>query len=328
MPDNVNDDPGLPGGQPVPPPWPNPPQAPYPPPQYGPPPGYGPEPGPPAGPGYGPGPGYGAPAGSGQPPGWAGPPGPGAAPGAAPPSPARNRWLLGGSLAAAVVIIVVAVAVVLATRHPSRPAAAGPAGHPSAPAASSAPARGGPEQAVSPASQVTGTVTDTAARLSWPKLGGSWTLQPQHPGRDFTQFMALTTATFTYQGKPTPWAATVASGVLGPDAKVGYTGPASLPQAATAFINNVVIPKEYFPGSTLAVDSRKSLTVSGKPAYLVRFTVSYKYAGLSSTQDSDVIVLVAAGSGPPSVFQVGIPDNTGTLIADLTLELNSLRVTG
>jgi hypothetical protein len=214
---------------------------------------------------------------------------------------------------------------VLATRHPARPGVSAALGRPSASA--SGPAQAGPEQAVSPANQVTGVVTDTAARLSWSKLGGAWVLRPQKPGGDFTEFMALTTASFTHQGKSVPWAATVASGVLGGDAKFAYTGPASLPQAATAFINNVVLPKEYFPGSKLAVRSKSTLTVDGSPAYLVRFTVGYQYPGLSSTQDSDLIVLVATGSGPPSVFQVGIPNNTGTLIADLTLELNSLRVT-
>jgi hypothetical protein len=221
--------------------------------------------------------------------------------------------------------VVVVVSVVVATRHPARPGVSAALGRPSASA--SAPAQAGPEQAVNPANQVTGVVTDTTARLSWSKLGGGWVLQPQKPGGDFTEFMALTTATFTHAGKSVPWAATVASGVLGADAKFAYAGPASLPGAATAFINHVVMPKEYFPGSKLAVRSRRALTVDGSPAYLVRFTVGYQDAGLTSTQDSDLIVLVATGSGPPSVFQVGIPNNTGTLIADLTLELNSLRVT-
>jgi hypothetical protein len=210
------------------------------------------------------------------------------------------------------VIVVAVVSVVLATRHPAKPAATAPAGPPAASASASAPAQAGPEQAVGPANQVTGVVTDTGARLSWSKLGGSWALQPQKPGGDFDEFMALNTANFTYQGKSVPWAATVASGVLGADARFAYTGPASLPQAATAFINNVVMTKEYFAGSKLAVLSKSALTVDGSPAYLVRFTVS---------------VLVATGAGAPSVFQVGIPNHTGALIADLALEQNSLRVT-
>ncbi len=135
--------------------------------------------------------------------------------------------------------------------------------------------------------------------------------------------MALTTANFTYEGKPTQWAAAVASGVLRADANFSYTGLASLPQAAPAFVRNVVTPKEYFPGATLAMLSKNSFTVAGSPAYMIRFTVSYKYAGLNSTQDSDLIVLVATGSGPPSVFQVGILNDMG----NLTQELNSLRVT-
>jgi hypothetical protein len=247
-------------------------------------------------------------------------------PGAAQPRARRNRWLLGGGIAATVVIIVAVVSVVLATRHPAQPAAASPR-PPAASASASVPAQAGPEQAVGPANQVTGIVTDTGAKLSWSKLGGSWELQPQKPGGDFDEFMALNTANFTYQGKSVPWAATVASGVLGADARFAYTGPASLPQAATAFINNVVMTKEYFAGSKLAVLSKSALTVDGSPAYLVRFTVSYKYAGLPSTQDSDLIVLVATAAGAPAVFQVGIPNHTGALIADLALEQNSLRVT-
>jgi hypothetical protein len=225
------------------------------------------------------------------------------------------------------VIAVVVASVVLATRHPAKPGVSAAIGPPSASAPASAPAQAGPQQAVGPANVATGVVTDAGAKLSWSKLGGAWVLQPQKPGGDFDEFMALNTANFTYRGKSVPWAATVASGVLGADAKFAYTGPASLPQAATAFINNVVMPKEYFAGSKLAVLSRSALTVDGSPACMVRFTVSYKYAGLSSTQDSDLIVLVATGTGAPSVFQVGIPNHTGTLISDLALEQNSVRVT-
>jgi hypothetical protein len=222
-----------------------------------------------------------------------------------------------------VVIAVVVVSVILTSGHPAKPrASASSRRSASASASASAPA-----QASDPSTQVTGVITDSGAHLSWSKLGGSWAVVPQKAGGAFDQYMALTTDNFTYQGKATVWAATVASGALGSKAGVAYTGPSSLPQAANGFLTNFVLPQEYFAGSKLNVLSRRAYTLDGSPAYLVRFTVSYSAPGLTSTQDTDLVVLVATGSGAPSVFQVGIPNNTGSLIAALNVELNSLRVT-
>ena len=179
-------------------------------------------------------------------------------------------------------------------------------------------------------SAVTGRVTDSDAGVSWDRLGDPWTLEPQKTGGDFNNNLFFITDRYTgTNGETGTWSANVLSGVLGPDSKASYAGPRSLKEAANAFITNVIMAKEYFPGSTRQDFTSHSLTVSGRRAWLLGFRVNYRVKGVRATQDTDVAVLVDTGTGPsPAVFVVSVPNDVNDLLPDITAELRSLQVSG
>ena len=113
-------------------------------------------------------------------------------------------------------------------------------------------------------SAVTGRVTDSDAGISWARLGKPWTLLPPKTGGDFNNNLYVITDRFTdTNGSADTWSANVLSGVLGPDSKANYAGPGSLQEATDAFVTNIIVPKQYFPGSTREDFTSHPLTVSG-----------------------------------------------------------------
>lgn len=180
------------------------------------------------------------------------------------------------------------------------------------------------------ASAVVGRVTDTGAGISWAKLGTPWTLETFAAGGDFNNNLYVITDKFTGPGgKAAAWTANVLSGVLGPDSKAHYSGPGSLRGATAAFVRNVIMPKQYFPGSVRKNFVSRAIVISGRHAWMVGFTVSYHVPGLKATMDTDVAVLVDTGLGPsPAVFAMSVPNDVNRLLPDITTELRSLRVSG
>ena len=179
-------------------------------------------------------------------------------------------------------------------------------------------------------SALVGRVTDSDAGISWAKFGKPWILEPPKTGGDFNNNLYVISDRFNdANGKPDTWSANVLSGVLGPDSKANYTGPGSLQQAANAFVSNVIVPKEYFPGSTRQDFTSHALKISGRQAWLLGFKVNYRVRGVRATQDTDVAVLVDTGTEPsPAIFVVSVPNDVTGLLPDITAELRSLQVSG
>jgi hypothetical protein len=233
----------------------------------------------------------------------------------------KKWWLIGGVVAA---VVVAAVAVPLALIGGKSSSAHGKSGQsPSAPSAGRSPTSAFP---VFPgkASPVTGRVTDAKAGLSWSRLGKPWVLDSK-VAVDIDKGMKSITSTFKSQGKKVSWAAVVASGVVGPDAKFHYGGPATLEGAALGYVNNV-LPKDYVSDSSPALESSHRVTVSGRPGWLMQLAIRYHVPGLDATEDTDVVVVVDTGRSVPSVFVLAIPNDANNLLPDITAELNSLRV--
>lgn len=235
-------------------------------------------------------------------------------------------WLIAGAMAAAM-ISGVAWAGLLNDGGEPRPAAAralpATAGMPPSRSVAAFPQFAGTPSAVA------GRVTDTGAGISWAKLGKPWNLETLKSGGDFNNNLYVITDKFTFPGgKAANWTANVLSGVLRPDAKAHYTGPASLHAATTAFVGNVIMQKQYFPGSIRRNFVSRPIAISGHRAWMLGFTVSYHVPGVKATKDTDVAVLVDTGLGPPAVFAVSVPNDVNSLLPDITTELRSLRVSG
>lgn len=177
---------------------------------------------------------------------------------------------------------------------------------------------------------VTGRVTDSDAGISWARLGKPWLLEPQKTGGDFNNNLYVVADRFSDPGgQPDTWSANVLSGVLRPDSKASYTGPGSLQEATNAFVSNVIMPKEYFPGSIRHDFTSHALTVSGQQAWLLGFKVNYRVKGVRATADTDVAILVDTGTGAsPAVLVVSVPNDVNGLLPDITAELRSLQVIG
>ncbi|HUK71301.1 MAG TPA: hypothetical protein VLW50_21455 [Streptosporangiaceae bacterium] len=178
-------------------------------------------------------------------------------------------------------------------------------------------------------------MTDSDAGISWAKLGkpwilAPWILTPPKTGGDFNNNLYVISDRFKdANGKPDTWSADVLSGVLGPDSRADYAGPGSLQRATNAFVSNVMMPKEYFPGSTMHVLGSHAVRIGGRPAWLLSFKVNYHVRGVRATEDTDVAVLVDTDTAPsPAIFVVSIPNDVAGLLPDITAELRSLQVSG
>jgi Protein of unknown function (DUF2510) len=238
----------------------------------------------------------------------------------------RNRtrlmWALALGTALAMLITGVLVAVFGSSAAPrTTPAAA--TGHSSAastlaPKATAAPSATSSAPTTPPAVATTGTpVTDAASGLSYATLAAPW--QAGCPASMNNGAFTWTAGESAVAGTVpaaagTPWYGSACSGLLGQ--QYAYTGVADLPQ--TAMNLTAAFDPVYFGGlpHVRATEQNNPLQVSGHPAWIVEFQMTYPTAasqGLAWQTQLGAVVVVDRGAGqPPAVLYVTVPDNLGT----------------
>ena len=111
-----------------------------------------------------------------------------------------------------------------------------------------------------------------------------------------------------------PWYASACSGLLGQ--QYPYTGVADLPQTAMNLVG--AFDSAYYSAlpHVRATQQNNPLQVSGHPAWIVEFQLTYPTAagqGLAWQTQLGAVVVVDRGAGqPPAVIYVTVPDNLGT----------------
>ena len=178
----------------------------------------------------------------------------------------------------------------------------------------------------------TGTpVTDAASGLSYATLGSPWTAGcPATMNNGVFTWTAGENAvagTIAAAGGA-PWYGSACSGLLGQ--QYAYTGVADLPQTAMNLVT-AFDPTYYntLPHVRSTVQNNP-LQVSGHPAWIVEFQMTYPTAaslGLAWQTQLGAVVVVDRGTGqPPAVLYVTVPDNLGAANAGVilaSLQLNA-----
>jgi hypothetical protein len=243
------------------------------------------------------------------------------------PAPRRNHtrlmWALAFGTAVAVLIIggLVGVFGSMNTAH-TTPAASQ---HPSAVSHLAPSPTASPSATASPAATTGTPVTDTASGLSYAMLVTPW--QPGCP----TQ---LSNSAFTWtagesavagtvgSGADSAWYGSACSGLLGQ--QYNYTGVADLAQTATNLVD--AFDPAYYNGlaHTRSAEQNDPLQVSGHPAWIAKFLMTYPNAagqGIAWQAEAGAVVVVDRGTGqPPAVLYVAVPDNLGLANVDVILQ--------
>ena len=244
----------------------------------------------------------------------------------------RTRLMWGLALGAAVAMLITGVLVAVfgsSTAPHAAPAAA--AGHPSA-VRTLTPKASAPPPSTPSTVPTTGTpVTDPASGLSYATLSTPW--QPSCPA-------AMSNAAFTWTAGESavagtvppaggdPWYASACSGLLGQ--QYPYTGVADLPQTAMNLAG--AFDSAYYSAlpHVRATQQNNPLQVSGHPAWIVEFQMTYPAAagqGLAWQTQLGAVVVVDRGAGqPPAVMYVTVPDNLGTANVGVILASMQLNV--
>jgi hypothetical protein len=106
-----------------------------------------------------------------------------------------------------------------------------------------------------------------------------------------------------------------------------YSGPADLEPTATGLVGT--LDPAYYSGLQhyRTLEASYPTQVSGHPAWVVRFLMTYPDAageGLAWTSEVGAVVVVDRGAGQaPAIFYVSVPSNLGT--SNVSLFISSLR---
>jgi len=261
------------------------------------------------------------------------------APGEPDRPPGRRRrimWLLaGGTVLAVLVIGILVILIGNTTAVKKTPAALAsslpPASHAPAPSPSATPSSTSSSASPSPGPPAGNLVTDASAGVSYTLLSAPWqaTCPPvlNNPAFTWTTGESAVAGT-TGTGSTTSWYGNACSGPL--TAQYPYGGVGDLEQTATSLVN-AFDPAYYNPlPHTRTPVSSDPLQVSGHPAWITKFLITYQNAqsaGLAWQTELGAVVVVDRGAGqPPAVLYVSVPDNLGTGNVDVIA--SSLQLTG
>jgi Protein of unknown function (DUF2510) len=243
----------------------------------------------------------------------------------------RTRLMWGLALGAAVAMLITGVLVAVFGSRTAPRAARAAAGHPSA-VRTVTPKASAPPPSTPSTVPTTGTpVTDPASGLSYATLSTPW--QPSCPA-------AMSNGAFTWTAGESavagtvppaggdPWYASACSGLLGQ--QYPYAGVADLPQTAMNLAG--AFDSAYYSAlpHVRATQQNNPLQVSGHPAWIVEFQMTYPAAagqGLAWQTQLGAVVVVDRGAGqPPAVIYVTVPDNLGTANVGVILASMQLNV--
>jgi hypothetical protein len=130
----------------------------------------------------------------------------------------------------------------------------------------------------------------------------------------------------TIGGSAIDWHGNACSGLL--QQQFQYAGPQDLEPTAMGLVG--ALDPAYYTGlvHSRAVQDSSATQVSGHPAWVVKFLMSYPDAaaeGLNWTSELGAVVLVDRGTGQaPAVFYVSVPANLG--VSSVSALVGSLRL--
>lgn len=172
------------------------------------------------------------------------------------------------------------------------------------------------------ASPVAGTVSDDAAGLNVPRLGGQWRLDTR------TEHIRTTygfeTRQYVSAGQDTAGKPQFAQLMTGPlAASLGSKYSPDEPQNLTPVISAVAFAArgKFFPeGNKVVKTAEQRLTAGGKPARVVAYQVT---AGEQKT--TMVVAAVSTGADLPSIVYMAVPEAKKGLLPDVTTVFTSIR---
>ncbi len=236
------------------------------------------------------------------------------------------------ALCTTAVLVVIAVLIRDIAKQPTAVRPAALAVSPVSSAASGAAASPRTEVSPSPAIIRAGhEVTDASSGLSYQLLASPWRrgcpLQLNTPMFGWTAGESAVAGRAITGGTATEWYGSACSGRLGQ--QFAYSGPADLEPAAMGLVG--ALDPAYYSGLRhyRTLEGSSALTISGHPAWMVRFLMTYPDAaseGLAWSSEAGAVVVADRGAGQsPAVFYVSVPSNLGT--SDVSTLIGSLRLT-
>lgn len=232
---------------------------------------------------------------------------------AEPPRPPRRGWVIAGIAAAVLLIIVVA-------GLPGRQTGGGLAERDPGPGPATVMPTG---PAPTTARPVGGRYDDRVAKLSYDVLPGAWREW------DRESFQGLQSTLGYYRvtqenapGDQTYWA-NVNSGPVDPRTAVA----GDLAKSADRLITT--LGNQYYPKHTRTELVRRTLTVDGAPAALVRYKAVFDPVaaqGYSAKSEQVIVLVVDTGAQLPSALYVSLPDTVRDLWPSIDGLLASVRI--
>ena len=232
---------------------------------------------------------------------------------AEPPRPPRRGWVIAGTAVAVLLIIVVA-------GLPGRRTGGGLAEREPGPgSATIMPTDPAPTTAV----PINGRFEDRVAKLSYDVLPGTWREWDRESFQGLQSTLGYYRVTQENAPRDQTYWANVNSGPL--DARTAVAG--DLAKTADRLITT--LGDEYYPKHTRTELARRTLTVDGAPAALVRYKAVFDPVaaeGYSAKSEQVVVLVVNIGEEVPSALYVSLPDTVRDLWPSIDGLIASVRI--
>ena len=232
---------------------------------------------------------------------------------AEPPRPSRRGWVIAGIAVAVLLIIVVA-------GLPGRRTDGGLAERgPGLGSATIMPT----DPAPTTARPINGRFEDRVAKLSYDVLPGTWREWDRESFRGLQSTLGYYRVTQENAPRDQTYWANVNSGPL--DARTAVAG--DLAKTADRLITT--LGDEYYPKHTRTELARRTLTVDGAPAALVRYKAVFDPVaaeGYSAKSEQVAVLVVDTGEQVPSALYVSLPDTVRDLWPSIDGLLAGVRI--
>jgi Protein of unknown function (DUF2510) len=229
------------------------------------------------------------------------------------PRSPRHGWVIAGTAVAVLLIIVVA-------GLPGRRTGGGLAEREPGPASATIVPT---DPAPTTATPVNGRFEDRVAKLSYDVLPGTWREWDRESFQGLQSTLGYYRVTQENAPRDQTYWANVNSGPL--DARTAVAG--DLAKTADRLITT--LGDEYYPKHTRTELARRTLTVDGAPAALVRYKAVFDPVaaeGYSAKSEQVVVLVVNIGEEVPSALYVSLPDTVRDLWPSIDGLIASVRI--